>query len=143
MREKCPNTEFFLVCIFLYSDWKSTHITQRHTHSPFKYIRWWVLWKQLTIFAKHSILDVWQECEYASDHLLQNLITQTTITVTKCIFSTFCQRWFKKIYHSNYIHIRLFWAIFTDSKYVFIYISIRIFIKISMSSIQLNWAKFS
>ena len=21
LREKCPNTEFFLVCIFLYSDW--------------------------------------------------------------------------------------------------------------------------
>ena len=29
LREKCPNTEFFLIRIFLYSDWKQENTDQK------------------------------------------------------------------------------------------------------------------
>ena len=39
MHEKCPNTEFFLVCIFLYSDWIQENTDQRK-------LRLWILFTQ-------------------------------------------------------------------------------------------------
>ena len=32
LREKCPNTEFFLVGIFLYSDWMQENTDQNEFH---------------------------------------------------------------------------------------------------------------
>ena len=39
LREKCPKTELFLVCIFLYSDWIQENTDQ-------KYLRIWTLFTQ-------------------------------------------------------------------------------------------------
>ena len=39
MHEKCPNTEFFLVCIFLYSDWIQENTDQRK-------LRLWIFFTQ-------------------------------------------------------------------------------------------------
>ena len=39
---------------------------QRCIHSPVKHLGWSFLWKQLTGFVKHALLDVWQGSEYAS-----------------------------------------------------------------------------
>ena len=55
LREKCPNTEFFMVCIILYSDW-----TQEDTDQ--KKLRIWTLFTQwrfssTSFSAKYSRLE--------------------------------------------------------------------------------------
>ena len=39
---------------------------QRRIENSFKHLRWNVLQKQLTAFAKHFIIDVWQGPAYVS-----------------------------------------------------------------------------
>ena len=58
LREKCPNTEFVLVRIFLYS-------VRIQENTDQKKIRIWTLFV-LCFFAKWSILDVWKGSEYVS-----------------------------------------------------------------------------
>ena len=41
-------------------------LVQKHIQNPVKPLRWNVLLNLLTIFPKHSFLDVWQDSEYAS-----------------------------------------------------------------------------
>ena len=47
-----------------------------------KHLRWSILWKKavLTIFAKHSILDVWQGSEYVF-----GLLRQSVLGRNKCL----------------------------------------------------------
>ena len=48
LREKCPNMEFFLVCIFLYSDWirRSLYLVRIQENTDQKKLRIWTLFKQ-------------------------------------------------------------------------------------------------
>ena len=50
LREKCPNPEFFLARIFLYSDWIQENTDQEKLHI-------WTLSTQWLIFLKHSIIS--------------------------------------------------------------------------------------
>ena len=53
LREKCPNTEFFLVRIFLYS----VRIQENTDH---KKLRIWTLFTQCILSLKKSIQVFWQ-----------------------------------------------------------------------------------
>ena len=55
-------------------------------------------WKPLTIFAKHSMLDVWQGCEYASK-LLFILMVRGNLILYHSLHSH-SNLWFERIYFS-------------------------------------------
>ena len=48
LREKCPNTEFFLVCIFPHSDWirRNTYSVRMQENTDQRILRIWTLFKQ-------------------------------------------------------------------------------------------------
>ena len=58
-------------------DWASevNEHSQIHIQNPFKHLRWSILQKKATIFAKCSILDVWQGSEYTSAKTELNIHT--------------------------------------------------------------------
>ena len=59
LREKCPSTEFFLVCIFPYSDWIRRDTLYLSVFSPNagKYASWKILY--LDTFHSVSQLLIW------------------------------------------------------------------------------------
>ena len=65
LREKCPNTDVFLVRIFLYSDWinlrKSPYLVRIQENTDQKKLRIW------TLFTQWMLLRVFQKCGKLSE----------------------------------------------------------------------------
>ena len=68
LREKCPNTELFLVRIFLYSDWKQENMDQKKLRIRTVFTQWkfyifkfslrsWLQIMILVFVFRHSIYD--------------------------------------------------------------------------------------
>ena len=64
--EKCPNTEFFLVCFFLYSDWIKENTDQ-------KKLRIWTLFTQYE--RKYSAFSAEKNEDFIDKNIIKFLVT--------------------------------------------------------------------
>ena len=62
LREKCPNTEFFLVRIFLYSDWIQENMDQRKPPDMDTFYAVWIFgdWNLWRIKSPKNLIEVIQ-----------------------------------------------------------------------------------
>ena len=86
LREKCPNMEFFLVCIFLYWDWIWTDTLSFHIQSEYRKIRTRKTPYLDTFHAAFVNLDRFSPVNHS--HLLKKSLTRSFISL-RCGYSRF------------------------------------------------------